>query len=393
MAAGSAPRPLDGVRVVEVSSFVAAPTAGLTLAQLGADVLRIDPVGGAADVHRWPLSDSGRSLYWAGLNRGKRSAEVDLSSPEGRALLADLISAPGTGAGVLVSNIAGRAWLSDDELRARRPDLIHVQVLGWADGSSAVDYVVNAASGLPYATGPAGGTTPVNHALPAWDLLCGMHAATAVLAGLHRRREHGTGSYVTVSLEDVAAATLTTLGLLPEALQTGTSRRAYGNEIYGTFGADFALGDGAHVMVVAVTARQWRDLVTATETTDAVAALERELGADFTAEGERFTHRDRLTALLGPWFAARTLAEVTEAMRPTHVLWSPFRRLADLAADLASGRSAVAVARDEDDLGRMLATTGPLRFPHESDRDATPAGAPRLGQHTQEVSASVAPHD
>ena len=383
MAAGSAPRPLDGVRVVEVSSFVAAPTAGLTLAQLGADVLRIDPVGGAADVRRWPLSEQGRSLYWAGLNRGKRSAEIDLSSEAGRQLLAELVSAPGEGGGVLVSNVAGRSWLSDDELRARRPDLVHVQVLGWVDGSSAVDYVVNAASGLPYATGPADGTAPVNHALPAWDLLCGMHAAVAVLAGLHRRRELGTGSYVTVSLEDVAAATLTTLGLLPEALQTGASRPAYGNEIYGTFGADFALADGAQVMVVAVTSRQWRDLVVATGNADAVVALERELGVDFTAEGERFTHRDRLAALLAGWFADRTLAEVTDALRPTHVLWSPFRRLADFAADLAAGRSAVAVARDEDDLGRMLATSGPLRYPHEPG--VTPAPAPRLGEHTHEV--------
>jgi 2-methylfumaryl-CoA isomerase len=306
MAAPSAPRLLDGVRVVEVSSFVAAPTAGLTLTQLGADVLRIDPIGGAADVRRWPLSDSGRSLYWAGLNRGKRSAEVDLSSAEGRSLLADLISAPGGGAGVLVTNVAGRSWLSDEELRARRPDLVHVQVLGWADGSSAVDYVVNAASGLPYATGPAGGTSPVNHALPAWDLLCGMHAAVAVLAGLHRRRELGVGTYVKITLEDVAASTLTTLGLLPETLQTGTSRPAYGNAIYGTFGADFALRDGTPVMVVAITGRQWRDLVEVTETAEAVDGLAADLHADFAAEGERFTHREQLTALLRPWFAERT---------------------------------------------------------------------------------------
>jgi 2-methylfumaryl-CoA isomerase len=383
MAAPSAPRLLDGVRVVEVSSFVAAPTAGLTLAQLGADVLRIDPVGGAADVHRWPLSDAGRSLYWAGLNRGKRSAEVDLSSEKGQSLLADLVSAPGDGGGILISNVAGRSWLSDAELRARRPDLVHVQVLGWADGSSAVDYVVNAASGLPYATGPAGGAAPVNHALPAWDLLCGMHAATAVLAGLHRRREHGVGTYVTVSLEDVAAATLTTLGLLPEALQTGMSRPAYGNEIFGTFGADFALADGSQVMVVAVTARQWRDLVDVTGTAEAVAAAERELGADFAAEGERFTHRDRLTALLRPWFAARTVTDVGDAFRPTHVLWSPFRRLADFAAQLAAGGSPVTTARDEGELGRMLATTGPLRFPSESA--VAPAAAPRLGEHTGQV--------
>src|SRR4051794_6670008 len=309
MSAATASPPLAGVRVVEVSSFVAAPTAGLTLAQLGADVIRIDPVGGAADVHRWPLAhssdgQSGRSLYWAGLNRGKRSAEIDLSTPDGRALLADLVCAPGAHAGILVSNLFGKSWLSDDALRARRPDLVHVQVLGRADGGPAVDYVVNAASGLPWATGPAAGTEPVNHALPAWDLLCGMHAAVAVLAGLHRRAVTGAGTYATVSLDDVAASTLTTLGLLPEALQTGASRPAYGNEVYGTFGADFNLADGERVMVVAVTARQWRQLADVTGNADAVAALERQVGADFADEGERFRHRDALIALLRPWFGA-----------------------------------------------------------------------------------------
>lgn len=383
MTAAAAPRPLGGVRVVEVSSFVAAPTAGLTLAQLGAEVIRIDPLGGAADVRRWPLSEAGRSIYWAGLNRGKQSAEVDLASPEGRSLLADLVCAPGDGNGVLVSNLYGKSWLSDEELRKRRPDLVHVQVLGRSDGGSAVDYVVNAASGLPYATGPADGATPVNHALPAWDLLCGMHAAVAVLAGLHRRHLHGTGTHVTVSLDDVAAATLTTLGFLPEAWQTGRSRPAMGNEIYGTFGSDFALSDGSRVMVVAITARQWRELLDITGSSDVVAAVEKALGADFSDEGDRYRHRGVLVALMQPWFADRTLPEIAAALGSTHVLWSPFRRLTDFAAELAAGASAVVSARDEADLGAMLATTGPLRFRDEPVE--RPPAAPRLGAHTEDV--------
>lgn len=377
-------RPLEGIRVVEVSSFIAAPTAGLTLAQLGADVIRVDPVGGAADTGRWPLSAAGRSVYWAGLNRGKRSAEIDLSNADGRRLLRDLVCAPGPGGGILVSNRYGKPWLSDEMLRAQRPDLIHVQVLGRADGGAAVDYVVNAATGLPYATGPEGGAAPVNHALPAWDLLCGMHAATAILAGLFRRSEHGVGVYITVSLEDVAAATLTTLGLLPEAHQTGVARPAFGNAIYGSFGADMPLADGSRVMVVALTRRQWQDLLEVTGRARVVAAVERELGADFAAEGDRFAHREVLVALLRPWFADRMLPEVTEAFAGSQVLWAPFRRLTDLASDLVSGvGSPVVSARHEDGLGHMLATSGPLRMRGEP---APPiADAPVLGQHTDEV--------
>ena len=121
----SAPeRPLSGVRIVEISSFVAVPLAGMTLAQLGAEVVRIDPVGGAADYHRWPLTAAGDSIYWAGLNKGKRSMEVDMRNPEGQHLVQRLIAA----AGVLITNVAGRQWHSYEALSALRPDLIHLEL-------------------------------------------------------------------------------------------------------------------------------------------------------------------------------------------------------------------------------------------------------------------------
>ena len=376
-------QPLSGVRVVEVSSFVAAPTAGLTLRQLGADVVRIDPVGGAADVSRWPLAPSGRSLYWAGLNRGKRSVELDLASGDGQAAVRRLLADRGPGGGVLVSNIFGRTWLSDDELRAAREDLIHVQVLGWSDGSPAVDYVVNAVTGLPFATGPEDAIGPVNHVLPAWDLLCGMHAAVAVLAALRRRELTGAGSHVTVSLEDVAVSTLTTLGMLSEAHQTGTPRPRIGNAVYGTFGMDAPLADGNVVMVTAVTKRQWEQLLAVTGCADAVAASEKAVDADFADEGDRYRHRDLLVGLLRPWFAARSLSEVAAALDATQVLWSPFRKLTDLAADVASGRSAVAQAQDDGGLGSNIVTTGPLRFVGEESPAIPPA--PVLGAETKQV--------
>jgi 2-methylfumaryl-CoA isomerase len=375
--------PLAGLRIVEVSSFVAAPTAGLTLRQLGAEVIRIDPVGGAADTKRWPLSAQGRSIYWAGLNRGKASVELDLASADGQEALRRLVCAPGDGGGILVSNLYGKSWLSDDRLRADRPDLIHVQVLGWADGTPAVDYVVNAASGLPYATGPEHTTAPVNHVLPAWDLLCGMHAATAILAALHRRRAEGAGAHVTVSLEDVVSSTLATLGLLSEAHQTGVSRPRVGNEVYGTFGTDATLADGTVVMVTAVTRRQWEQLLEVTGRSAAVAAVERALGADFGDEGDRYRHREVLVGLLRPWFAERTRAEVAAALDATQVLWAPFRLLTDLADDVASGRSEVTFVRDEPGLGSNVVTTGPLRLRGESPPDV--ASAPVLGEDTDAV--------
>ena len=379
--------PLAGLRVVEVSSFVAAPTAGLTLRQLGAEVIRIDPVGGAADTKRWPLSAEGRSIYWAGLNRGKSSVELDLSAADGQEVLRKLVCAPGPGNGILVSNVYGRAWLSDETLRAARSDLVHVQVLGRADGSPAVDYVVNAATGLPYATGPEHTTEPVNHVLPAWDLLCGMHAATAVLAAVHRRRETGEGAHITVSLEDVATSTLTTLGLVSEAHQTGVSRPRVGNAVYGTFGTDAALADGTVVMVTAVTSRQWRQLLEVTGVVEAVEQLAVRTGADFSDEGDRYRHREAIVALLRTWFAARTRDEVATALGSTQVLWAPFRHLTDLADDVAAGGSPVATVVDEPGLGSNVVTTGPLRLRGEDAPAVAPA--PVLGADTAAVLGAI----
>jgi len=101
---------LAGLRVVEVSAFVAAPLGGATLAALGADVIRVDPIGGGIDAGRWPLGPDGRSLYWAGLNQGKRSLALDLRSEEGRELVARLITCPGDGGGILLKLPGGEGW-------------------------------------------------------------------------------------------------------------------------------------------------------------------------------------------------------------------------------------------------------------------------------------------
>src|SRR6476620_6680872 len=108
--ATAANRPLAGVRIVEISSFVAVPLAGMTLAQLGAEVIRVDPIGGAADYRRWPLTDGGTSIYWAGLNKGKRSVAVDMRSAEGQDLVKRLIVDSGPAGGILITNVVGRDW-------------------------------------------------------------------------------------------------------------------------------------------------------------------------------------------------------------------------------------------------------------------------------------------
>ena len=121
---------LAGLRIVEGSAFIAAPLGGMTLAQLGAEVIRFDDIKGGLDNDRWPITQDGRSIYWAGLNKGKRSIAVDLRSPRGRELLGALITAPGEGAGIFTTNMPARGWSLERALGALRLDHADVLLLG-----------------------------------------------------------------------------------------------------------------------------------------------------------------------------------------------------------------------------------------------------------------------
>ncbi|MDE2621170.1 MAG: CoA transferase, partial [Sphingomonadales bacterium] len=157
---------LAPLRVVEASSFVACPTAGLYLSQFGAEVIRVDQIGGGPDYNRWPKTEAGASLYWEGLNKGKKSVALNLGDGAGRELLAELATAPGPQAGVFLTNFPVSGFLSWDRLSARRPDLVLTRVMGQANGGPALDYTVNSALGIPQITGPASlGDAPVNHVL------------------------------------------------------------------------------------------------------------------------------------------------------------------------------------------------------------------------------------
>ncbi|HEX9526859.1 MAG TPA: CoA transferase, partial [Streptosporangiaceae bacterium] len=309
----------------------------------------------------------------------------------GQVTLRRLVCAGGATGGILLSNISGQPWLADQVLRQHRPDLIYVQVVGTSDGGPAVDYTVNAASGLAHATGPEDGESPVNHALPAWDLLAGAQAAMAVLAALRRRESTGEGACLRVALEDVAAATLTTLGFLPDAHLRLRNRPPHGNYLYGTFGAEMPLSDGNRIMIVALTSRQWDSLLEVTGTGRAVTALAGALDADFRSEGDRYLHRHVLAGLLRPWFEARSLGEVSAALAGSRVLWAPFRRFTDVVRDLhRAGGSPVVTEMPEEGFGAILATPGPVRLGGASD---APARAPRLGQHTDSVLTELLGND
>jgi 2-methylfumaryl-CoA isomerase len=375
--------PLNGLTVVEVSSFVAAPLCGMTLSQLGAEVIRVDPIGGASDVQRWPLAADGTSIYWTGLNKGKRSATIDLRSTEGQALVQRLIV---EGDGIVVTNAAGLSWLSHDVLAAQRPDVIHVQLLGRGDGSTGVDYTVNAGLGYPLVTGPADHAGPINHVLPAWDVCCGLYAALSVVTAVRRRDQSGAGAQISLALEDVALATAANLGLLTEPQVNGTQRQRLGNAIFGQYGQDFTSRDGARFMVVTLTKRHFRDLVEVTGAQAPVSALAGALGVDFGSEGARYRYREALSGLIGVWFSERTADEITAALSDTTVLFERYRTFAEVAAGPKVTANPLFSRLQQPGLGDYFAPGLPASF---DGAHPASAPAPRLGEDTAGILARL----
>src|SRR6266566_272848 len=322
-------RLLADLRIVEFSAVVAAPLGGMTMAQFGAEVMRSAPIGGAIDFARWPVTQDGASLYWAGLNKAKRSVALALDKPEGRELARAIAAAPGPGAGIVLTNLPPLAGLDYAGLKGERDDIILLRLTGNRDGSAAVDYTVNAASGFPLVTGPGG--MPVNHVLPAWDIAAGLYLATGLLAAERHRSRTGQGQEVVAALSDVMLATVGNLGYIGDVQINGTARPAIGNDLYGSFGRDFATADRRRIMIIALTRRQWRAIGEATGLGDRLAMIGPMMGVDLDTEAGRYEARDAIGALLARWCAGKSLAEIAAAFAGTGVLWGPFQDFVELA--------------------------------------------------------------
>ena len=377
---------LNGLRVIEGSAFVAAPLGGMTLAQLGAEVIRFDPIGGGLDYGRWPLTRDGHhSLFWAGLNKGKRSIAVDFRVPRGQELLTQLICAPGDHAGLFSTNFPAKGWLAYEALQAHRPDLIMVNLTGRRDGSSEVDYTLNPQLGLPMMTGPNSSPEMVNHVFPAWDFISGQMIALGLLAAERHRRLTGEGQLVRLALKDVALAMLGNFGMLAEVMVNDADRPRQGNYLYGAFGRDFAMLDGTRVMVVGLTGQQWHRLIKATGLREAIGVLAARLGLDFENEGHRYRARQEIARLFEPWFHARTLAEAALILDAHRVTWGPYRSVREeIAVDPdCSIDNPMFSLIEQPGIGRYLMPASPLDFARVPRLPAMPA--PRLGEHTDQI--------
>jgi 2-methylfumaryl-CoA isomerase len=382
---------LSGFRVVEGSAFVAAPSGGMTLAQLGADVIRFDPIGGGIDYNRWPVTADQKSLYWHSLNKGKRSIAVDLRRPEGQELLTRLITSPGEDAGMFLTNFPAKGWLSYDQLKAYRDDLIYMNLTGDRNGRSALDYTVNCKVGFPSITGVGKSKSipPLNNPMPAWDVITGQQIALGLLAAERHRLKTGEGQLVKIALADVALATLGNLGYIAEAMINGTERDAIGNHIYGTYGHDFACQDGERVMVVGVSPNQWRALVEVTGTATEINELQTRMGLDFRKEGDRYQGREQITEVFQPWFAQRPFSQVANELDNAGACWGKYQTIKEtVESDIdCSTDNPLFQMVEQPGIGEYLMPDHPLNF---TSLDREPVRrAPMLGEHTEEILADT----
>jgi 2-methylfumaryl-CoA isomerase len=380
---------LSGLRIIESSAFVAVPMAGMTLAQMGAEVIRFDRLEGGLDARRMPYAPSGSSLFWSGMNKGKKSIAVDMKSPDGKELISNLITAPGKDAGLFLTNLKVRGWLDYETLSKVRSDIIIVTLTGDRHGKPQVDYTVNPALGIPDITGLEGSTDPVANAIPAWDMIAGNMCVSSLLAAERYRLRHGVGQDVEIALKDVASAAIGHLGMIADTTLNTDDRTKAGNSLYGAYGKDFLCADGNRVMIIGLTSRQWTGIVKATDTAEQFKQLEMQNNINLQDESIRWKWRHAITEIIEPWFKTRKVEDFASDFDNMGLTWSVFRSVRealnfdpDLTEDNPLFKKIL-----QPDAGEFLVPKHPANFSKVENSD--PTAAPILGEHTEEILGDV----
>src|SRR2546423_3207239 len=293
--------PLAGVRVVDLSRVLAGPYATMTLADLGADVVKVEhPVGGDETRSWGPPHADGEAAYFLSVNRGKRSVALDLKEPEGRELARELCARADVVIETFRPGGAARLGLDYDAVRRRRSDVVYCTINGFGRREPrdrpGYAFVIQAESGLMSITGEPDGT-PMKVGVAVVDVLAGLNAATAIVAALRRRDRSGDGELIEISLLDSAFAAL--VNVAENALVTGVDPGRYGNAHPSIVPYQpFRAADG-FVAVAAANDGLYRRLCDAVDRPE-LAADER-----YATNEARVRHRASLVAQLDAGFPSR----------------------------------------------------------------------------------------
>ena len=324
------PGPLAGLKVLDLSRFVAGPLCAMTLGDLGADVIKIERPGGGDDIRRAPPMVDGESLFVLVFNRNKRSLIIDLKTPRGQQLLKELV----VEADVLVENfrpgVMERLGCGWDELKAVNDRLIMARVSGFGqDGRHSsrpsFDAIAQAASGIMEMTGPAdgpptlAGTTVIDHTT-------GLHATIGIMAALQARQTTGRGQLVDVALLDSAVSLLMT-AIPSYALLGKTSDRMGNRDRFGAPSNTFPTADGHWVHVMAGGDERFRRFMTT------VGKPEICDDPRFATNQDRLDNVEELEDIVREWTMSLGAEDIVEAMAQARV---PCGKVADIAEVIAN---------------------------------------------------------
>ena len=380
---------LSHIRVLDLSRVMAAPWCTQILADLGADVIKIERPGEGDDTRGWgpPFLPGGRDAgYFLACNRGKRSVTVDMSKPEGQAIIRQLAA----GSDVCVENFKvgalAKYGLDAQSLRALNPRLVYASVTGFGQSGprasqAAYDFAIQAMGGLMSITGerddaPGGGPQKVG--VPVVDMMSGMYATVGILAALERRRITGIGETVDVAMLDVMSAFLSNQAM--NWLMGGKAPSRQGNRHPNVQPQDvYACADGHFVLAVGNDGQFARM---------AVAVGRPEWAADerFATNRARVVHGDAMREALTARFAAFTRAEVTSLLENAGVPAAPINTIPQVF-DEPQVQHRNMLRHLPHATGEVPSVVSPLNFsetPLQYHR-----GPPTLGQHTAEVLAEL----
>lgn len=386
--------PLSHIQVLDLSRVMAGPWASQLLADLGADVIKVERPGAGDDTRGWgpPFlkardgSQTQESGYYLACNRAKRSVTISLEKPEGQRLVRSLAAR----ADIVLENFKvgtlERFGLAYSDLKQVNPRLIYCSITGFGQTGPyasrvAYDFLIQAMGGLMSITGeedgrPGGG--PMKVGLPIIDLMTGMYAAVAVLGALAHREVSGQGDYIDLSMYDVQAATLANQAM--NHLLTGDTPRRYGNGHPNIMPQQvFKCRDGYVVLAVGNDGQyaKLRQALTRPELDD-----ER-----YAKNVGRVEHRDELLALLARIFAEWNRADLVEAMDRVGVPCGPINTVPEVFADPQIQHRGMRIDVDHPLSGKVPLVASPMHFaqaPLVHDRPP-----PVLGQHTDEVLGEI----
>jgi crotonobetainyl-CoA:carnitine CoA-transferase CaiB-like acyl-CoA transferase len=370
--------PLDGIRVADFTQALSGPYCTMLLADLGADVVKVERPGRGDDSRHWgPPFVGDTAAYFLAVNRNKRSLELDLRSPGGREAAAALVAK----SDVVVENwrpgTSARLGLDAATLRERHPRLVHCSISGFgSDGPprAGYDQIVQGMSGWMSLTGDGAGE-PIKAGVPVGDISAGMFAAHGIVAALFKRERTGEGSVVDVAMLDSLVAMLAYQAT--RFFATGVPPLREGNQHatiapYGTFPTK----DGS-LNVCVGNDQQFQRLC--------VALNAQQLGGDsrYQTNPLRLEHRAELTDDLSKVFRGLTSADLLERLELAGVPAGPIRTLDEVFADEDVQRRALQLRVEHEQLGEVSVPGGPWRIDGEPVSARLPP--PVLGQHTAQI--------